>query len=445
VSVKNYAQRISDYHQEVQTYKEQAEGRVHGHFQAEGIHPPSPLSIFSQGLDNRMPYKVKTSRDGQYTIEYATPDRKEDLMGKIDFAYIVVIVLSILALVFTFNAISGDKESGVFRAVLSNPVLRRQILMTKLIGNYIVFSIPFLFSMLIALLVIYYSNLIPIFSTKIFPSILVIIGISMLFLFALFNLGLWMSAFARSSTLSINILILIWILLGLVIPKVSPIISEAIYPVESTSVFEVKKKSIYQNMIREQEKEEGELYESIRTRLRPETSGISSDWTDINTEYDEQVAPIREKWELAIASEIDKLTVDYNLRCKKQNRIAKIISSLSIVNSANNLMAEFSATGYSEADNFLNQAKQFQNNVQQNLYDKFVYKIYKTGGSTMSQMSAVGEFDANKAPVPLLDNYKHVSLSEAFQQNWSDIMLIGFYCLLFFVAAFVCFIRFDVR
>ena len=128
VSVKNYSQRLSDYQQEVQAYKDRTS--VHSQMAAEGVHPPSPLSIFSRGLDNKMPYKVITSHDGNYRIEYAKPDNKQDLLGEIDFAFIVAFVLSLLAITFTFNAISGDKESGVLRGILSNAVLRRQVLMT---------------------------------------------------------------------------------------------------------------------------------------------------------------------------------------------------------------------------------------------------------------------------------------------------------------------------
>jgi ABC-type transport system involved in multi-copper enzyme maturation permease subunit len=443
VSVKNYAQRVSDYQQEVQTYQQQSEGQISAHFNAEGIHPPSPLSIFSQGLGNSMPYKVVTTRGESYKIEYVQPDYKQDLMGKIDFAYIVVMVLSILALVFTFNAISGDKENGIFRAILSNPVLRRQILLSKLIGNYIVFSIPFLISIFVALLIVYASGIVPIFSAQLFPSVLAMIGISMLFLFALFNLGLWMSAFTRSSTLSINVLLLIWIVISLVIPKVSPIISEVIYPVESSNVFEAKRKAIKENFTREMEAEESKVGDEIDKKYH--ALDQINNWEAKQEEFDEQVTPIREKYGQLIVSEIGKITTDYNLRRDKQNRISKTISNLSIINSANKLLAEFSATGVAEAENFIKQAKQFHETVEQSIYNNYNIKTYRTTRTTNNSYIKKEGFDPSKVQTPTMDNYKHVSLSETFQQNWSDIMLLGFYCLLFFVAAFVCFIRFDVR
>jgi ABC-type transport system involved in multi-copper enzyme maturation permease subunit len=443
VSVKDYAQRLSDYQQEVQSYRETA--GVYANMNAEGVRPPSPLSIFSRGLDHKMPYKVITSRDGNYKIMYAQPDSKKNLLGEIDFAFIVAFVLSILAIVFTFNCISGDKENGTLRAVLANAVYRRQVLMAKLVGNYLVFLAPFLLSMLIALLIVYLSGIIPIFSSELFPAVLIMTAISLIFLLALFNLGIWISALTQNSILSINALLLIWIVLGLVIPKMSPIIGAAIYPVESTGVFEAKKALLRENITKEQTKEEEEIYETLRAKFRPGTSGVSDDWSDINTVYDEQVVPIRERYEQRLAEEVGNLTNDYAMRCRKQNTIARNIARFSPIDAVNNLMAEFSGTGYSEVDNFMQQAGQYQATVKQELYDKIIFKVYRARGSSMMGGRPVEGFDPSKISAPVLENYKYLSVGNIVQQNILDIAVLCLYCLLFFVCAFISFLRFDVR
>jgi ABC-type transport system involved in multi-copper enzyme maturation permease subunit len=442
VSVKDYAQRLSDYQQEVQSYRETV--RTTFDMSAEGVRPPSPLSIFSRGLDQKMPYKVITSRDGNYKIMYAQPDSKKNLLGEIDFAFIVAFVLSILAIVFTFNCISGDKENGTLRAVLANAVYRRQVLMAKLVGNYLVFLAPFLLSMLIALLIVYLSGIIPIFSSELFPAVLIMTAISLIFLLALFNLGIWISALTQNSILSINALLLIWIVLGLVIPKMSPIIGAAIYPVESTGVFESRKALLRENITKEQIKEEEEIYETIRAQLRPGENGISTAWRDVNAAYDEQIAPIREKCEQRLAEEIGNLTNDYTMRCNRQNTIAKNIARLSPINAVSHLMAEFSETGYSEVDNFMRQAGQYQTTVKQEVYDKFTYKVYRAKGSMATSVSSADEETGN-ITIPVLENYKHLSIGNIVQQNIVDIAVLCLYCLLFFVCAFISFLRFDVR
>jgi hypothetical protein len=302
--------------------------------------------------------------------------------------------------------------------------------------------------MLVALLIVYVSGVIPIFSKELFPAVLVMIGISLVFLFALFNLGLWVSALTQNSILSINVLLLLWIILGLVIPKLSPIIGAVIYPVESIGVFEARKTQLRIDIEKEQNKEEMDLYESLRTQLFPESRGISSgggQWDAINGAYDEQIKPIQEKYEQKIISEIEELTNDYTLRCNRQNNMARSISMLSPISSVSNLLAEFSGTGTSEIDNFMQQAAQFQSSVKQEVYDRYFYKVYRSRGGTSTYANKIGEFDDKAIPVPVLDNYRFVSIAKIFQQNWIDVALLGFYCLLFFVCGFVSFLRFDVR
>jgi ABC-type transport system involved in multi-copper enzyme maturation permease subunit len=444
VSVKNYSQRLSNYQQEVQAYRDNTQ--IRSDFVAQGVHPPSPLSIFSIGLDAKMPFKVFTSNDGDYKIEYARPNSKKDLLGEIDFAFIVSFVLSILAIVFTFSSISGDKESGIMRLVLSNRVSRKQLLMSKLIGNYVVFLAPFLLSLLIALLIIYLSGIIPIFSKELIIPVLIMVGISLLYILVMFNLGLWISSLTRNSILSVNVLLLIWIVLGLVVPKISPIIGAVVYPVESSGVFEAQKTLLRQSIIKEQEKAERDLYIGIRTQLRPqETDDVSGRWTDVNSAYDEQIIPVWEKYKQLLNSETEKLVNDYTIRRNRQDAVAKNIARLSPVYLVNKLMAEFSGTGYSEEDYFIRQAAVYQAHVKQYFYDKMPIKIYRGERGYMSQAAGDTKDWPINEPVPTLENYKSVSIGQIFVQNRVDIALLGFYCLLFFVCGFVSFLRFDVR
>ena len=354
-------------------------------------------------------------------------------------------MLSVLAIVFTFNCISGDKEQGLLRAILANAVYRRQILMAKLMGNYAVFLLPFLLSMLISLMVVHFSGVIPVFSADILPAILLMTGVSLIFLFALFNLGLWISALTASSALSINVLLLVWIVLGLVVPKVSPIISASIYPVESSNVFEIKKSILRENILKEERAESSELYEKLRAQFRPGTQGVSTAWDDVSSAYDEQIIPVREKFDRRLAAETTRLTDDYAMRTNRQTRLTNIISCLSPVGIANNLMAEFSGTGYSEADNFTRQAAQFQEMVKQEIYDKFIVKEYNAGNSTAITAKTVEGFYPGKAPVPALDGYKYLGVGAILQRNLPDITLLFLYTMLFFVCAFISFLRFDVR
>ena len=112
VSLKDYEQRLQEYQTSVQQYEQRSkETMFSGDFGAEGYRPPSPLSVFSGGLKDKLNMKVTTQYDGNYHIENLSQDENPQavLFGKIDFAFIVGTVLSLLALIFTCRTVTGEK------------------------------------------------------------------------------------------------------------------------------------------------------------------------------------------------------------------------------------------------------------------------------------------------------------------------------------------------
>ena len=166
VTMKDYEQRLIEHRDLVRLYQERYESRISYSFKAEGYRPPSLMSIFSIGLEYYFPTKVMTSSDGQFQITDVSGINNPQslLFGKVDFIFNVSFVLSLLALIFTFSSISGEKEAYTLRLVMSNPVPRWKILMAKSLGNYIVFLVPFIISLIIGLLILSFQNIIPVFS-----------------------------------------------------------------------------------------------------------------------------------------------------------------------------------------------------------------------------------------------------------------------------------------
>ena len=65
------------------------------------------------------------------------------MFGVLDLAFIVKIVMSLVALLFTYDAISGEKEDGTFRLYASFSVSRATIALSKVIGCSVSILIPF--------------------------------------------------------------------------------------------------------------------------------------------------------------------------------------------------------------------------------------------------------------------------------------------------------------
>ena len=265
VTMKNYEQRFEEYQDSDSLYQKRAEGKLYYRFQGEGYRPPSKLSFFSIGLEYHFPTKIVTSRDGNYKLvnDAGINNPQSLLFGKIDYLFNVSFVLSILALIFTFSSIAGEKETATFRLIFSNPVPRWMILLTKVMGSYIVFLMPFIVSFIVGILIVALSGSVPVLTTETLQVILFIFLVTLLFMLSMFCLGMLVSSLTQRSLVSIVTLLLVWVVFILGIPKISPMIAEVIYPVRSASVVTQEKQLARSNLEQELDTRSRELFETI--------------------------------------------------------------------------------------------------------------------------------------------------------------------------------------
>ena len=81
-----------------------------------------------------------------------------NLFSAIDIVFIFEVVLSLMALIFAYDAISGERERGTLRLVLTHPVRRGHILLAKYISAMICLLGPLLMSLLLAAILLITST-----------------------------------------------------------------------------------------------------------------------------------------------------------------------------------------------------------------------------------------------------------------------------------------------
>lgn len=451
VSMKDYQHRLEEYQNSVQKYLEYSEGKLGLGFQAEGYRPPSSLSIFSFGLRNLLPEKVITNNSGNFEIIYSKErdNPQAVLFGKIDFVFIVSFVLSILALILTFSSVTQEKELGTIRLVMANNVPRWQIILAKVLGNYLVFLGPFLISFLLALIILLTSGVFNPFSPEIFPNFIALFIVTIIFLFAMFNLGIFISTMTRNSILSMVVLLLVWIILGLAMPKISPMIAEVVYPIRSREVVDKEIRMLRDNYEKElQEKERGIIEDLLSGRGITQRSGDGF-WgilQSISEEYGQAKAAAQDETYRRRDLEIAQLEQSYLNDFNRQTTIGMSLSRISPMCCYTVILSELSGTGSLETSNFREYAKRFQETVNNEIYDNYTYQRYSLKqGSVYSTSNAKDGFNAEKLTVPQLSSYRHVTFSQVFQKIWVDIFILCLFTIIFFVAGFVSFIKYDVR
>ena len=396
VTTQEYRQSINDYRHAVQFYQQRSEGKVNAMFKAEGYRPPSPLSVFAGGLEPVLPNKAVTSesryafQDGiggvvKISNESGLHNPMAALFGKMDFLFNVGFVLSIFAMLFTVAGITSERESGTLRLIVSNPVPKWNILLAKIAGNYLVFLLPFLVSFLAGLLILNLSGVFSMNAAGVSQAILVIFGVSVLFLFCMFTFGMLLSVSSNHSMTATVSMLVLWVVFALVIPKLSPMIAQVFKPVESNQILASKIQNVREDLHSVQLDHEDKLFTDLMGRHGHIVEDFfqqilkEDERKSIETEYDGLVGPVREEYAGKILQATLQLQRNHDNALHEQETVAMQISRLSPICCFTYILTDLAGTGLMEIGNFTHQAERFQEQVKQTVYDKFAYRQYGAG------------------------------------------------------------------
>ena len=159
--------------------------------------------------------------EGLWSLWYpsATPNRNnvDPNVTKVDWGFIIGYVLSLLALLFTFDSISSEREHGTLRLMLANAIPRHTVLIGKFLGALISLSIPFTLAVLVNLLVIATSSDVYL-GADAWGRLGIIYFIALLYTCLFLALGLLVSARVQRSAVSLVILLLVWVTLVVFMP-----------------------------------------------------------------------------------------------------------------------------------------------------------------------------------------------------------------------------------
>ena len=194
---------------------------------------PQPLSLFVRGIEDLLPYQAHAcwnfSRE-IFKAAYRNP--VFELFPAPDFGYVVHVVhvvASLVALLFMFDAVSGEKERGTLRLMLAHPVDRYRILLSKWLGGYLVLAAPFLVAFLGSVTAVYLMGEIRL-AGDLPVRLAGLVGVSLLYLALFCSLGLMVSALAGGSSTALLVALFVWVGWVLVIPNLSPPVARAVAP-----------------------------------------------------------------------------------------------------------------------------------------------------------------------------------------------------------------------
>ena len=136
----------------------------------------------------------------------------------IDWVFIVTYLLSFIPLLFTFDALSGERERGTLRLCLANSISRPALLVGKFLGSLITVLIAFYCAVLFNLAVISAESWTQLSGAD-WGRLGLIVLIASCYAGIFVAIGLIISAMTRESRLSLVVLLLIWVTVVVFMPS----------------------------------------------------------------------------------------------------------------------------------------------------------------------------------------------------------------------------------
>lgn len=276
VLIEDYEQRLGRYNHQENVHRQKIqEAKTYSRLNLFIERPPNPLSIFSSGLDKRLGNTFEIYHGSVPMISSGSARGLENpflnLFSKIDLVLIFQVVLSLIALLFAYDAIAGEWENGTLRLVISNPVRRGSILFAKYIGAMLCLLIPVLMSLMLVLILLSLNSVVHL-GREDFLRIGVIVLTTSIYLSVFYLIGLLVSTITRRTATSLMICMLLWVVLALVYPNWSRF---AINPVGDTRGIESSTHEQVEQIWEEVDREERQFLANTPLEGKPPHFNIS--------------------------------------------------------------------------------------------------------------------------------------------------------------------------
>ena len=409
--------------------------------------PPSPLAFIATGEDANLPKRVEGASTGGYGIDVSNPDysfryswsenwqlqypqdtsRKNDSLPnftELDWTFIIGLVMSFMAILFTYDAISGERETGTLSLLMANSVSRATVLLAKFIGAFLTILLPLFIGILLNLIVVNASKLMSLDGSE-WARIGIIIVISAIYISIFLWLGLFISSQFTNSSSSLLVLLLIWIMFVVLIPNTMGVLASGFQQVPSRNEISRIQKA-KEEEIDDRHKEGNRLYRPGSPSDQPPKIEVLRMWADY----------LNERADTKSRGHDEHLNKQF-----AQVAFTQQITRLSPAAIYKYAVESLAGTGFARHKRFVQQARRYR----QQFVD-FI-KSEDRGDNESPHVYLVKEGLSQKPvafnSIPKFSDELTVDIT--FKGALVDLMLLISLALLLFMAAVLAFLRSDVK
>ena len=335
---------------------------------------------------------------------------------KIDWGFVIGYVLSLIAILFTFDSISGEREHGTLRLTLANSVPRHTVLIGKFLGALVSISVPFTLAVLINLLVISTSSDVQL-GTDAWSRLGIIFVIALLYLCLFLALGLLVSSRVQQSAASLVILLFMWVSFVVFMPSTLASIASGLSTSMTYDEFWERRKQLH-----------NELRDEYEARLQ-DTHELPAKKIQLGGEYVTNEAAQRER-----------LSQEHLDQQHAQIQLARSITRISPVAIVQHLLESFAGTGFERHLKFVENAQRYARQFREFVVD--------TDRADPESLHLIGVREGmSKKPIspesiPKFEDT--LSLSRDFNAAAVDMLLLTLFVIVLLSGAYLAFVRVEV-
>jgi len=439
--IEDHGQQLTDHSRNVNDNLEKLSRRADGgpfalysvlSFSDQWIYRrPAPLAFLAEGHEKDLPNAIKVDA---FTLGGGPPNtlrgptkklRGNALLRRfedIDWAFVISVIMSFLAIVLVYDSISGEREGGTLKLSMSNSVPRSTIILGKYLGIMVVLIIPLLTGILLSVITVTTSGKVSIVGAD-WLRIGVIVLLSVLYLSIFVMLGLFVSTWFRSSAASLVLLLLLWAVIVVVIPDIGS--------TAATSLSELP-------------------------GSEAATRNVSAAWDKAYQEYNAS-HPNAGRWmsgnwspgenlgrAMAVSDEMMRVYRNYLDKMVAQVRFGYSTTRISPTTVYRRAVESVAGSGIDHYESFMNQAWEYRAMLQGFLLDHYPLDIHRQHEDRQKLREALSTRTFAAADVPKFHD-DPIPIEDCMKNSMWDIAILIMFNVAFFMAAYVSFIKQNVK
>ncbi|MFC1712390.1 ABC transporter permease subunit [Candidatus Poribacteria bacterium] len=481
-----------DYTTRLKEYKDKADARaeyletvkVHSQMRSSVDRPPSPLGFLCIGLEKELGNTVENVSYRQVPREAIGQGGGNPLAGvfsSLDIAIIVQVVLGLLTFLLAYDAISGEREAGTLTVVLSNPVPRHHVLLGKFLGGMISITVPLAAGMLAGLIIALAFDSVAL-DAPAWARIGLVSLCSVLYLSALFTIGLFVSSRTRRSATSLVILLFIWIVSVVLLPNVAPHVARHLRKSEDKATVDAKREALDAEFgrkvsdFRNAQKRAGKWQYPLFFRFMDQRSPFSGDSPYPAAVYyapTENMAWYMEGLEYCVplhmeyAGKIWELYRSYEAELQRQAILSDSMSRISPAWVYYNVVSILAGTDSNSYRRFMEQARRYRQQLMDYTeerrgfstpsffttmklgetltYDQLIEMESEQGAGAINKLKSSYWDEAPALKDIPVFRYRWESPAESIRRAIPDLLILFFLNIVFFLALYASFMRQEVK